>query len=117
LFWRALRRTHDIEAAMKTFLPLLFAAALGAVLLAAPAAQAFTFEDAVGGSGAVNALAPGVKPYVDPADKLEPGKDAARFDGNGTPTYQQGGFSLQFGHQPSFNERYNPDYLYDPLRR
>ena len=101
---------------MKT-LPLLFAAALGAVLLAAPAAQAFTFENQASGDGAVNALASGVKPYVDPTDKLEPSQDATRFDGNGTSAYQQGGFSLQFGHQPSFNERYNPDYLYDPLRR
>jgi hypothetical protein len=101
---------------MKT-LPLLFAAALGTGLLAAPAVQAFTFENQAGGDRAVNALAPGVRPYVDPTDKLEPSQDASRFDGNGTTTYQQGGLSLQFGHQPSFNERYNPDYLYDPLRR
>jgi len=102
---------------MKTFPPLLFAAALGAVLLAAPAAQAFTFENQASGDGAVNALASGVKPYVDPTDKLEPSQNAARFDGNGTSTYQQGGLSLQFGHPRSFDERYNPDYLYDPLRR
>jgi hypothetical protein len=117
LFWRALRRTHNIEAAMKTFPPLLFAAALGAVLLAAPAAQAFTFENQASGDGAVNALASGVKPYVDPTDKLEPSQNASRFDGNGTSTYPQGGLSLQFGHQRSFDERYNPDYLYDPLKR
>jgi hypothetical protein len=94
---------------MKTLPPLLFAAALGAVLLAAPAAQAFTFENQASGDGAVNALASGDKPYADPADKLAPSQDASRFDGNGT--------TLQFGRQPSFNEKYNPNYLYDPLRR
>jgi hypothetical protein len=117
LFWRALRLTHKIEAAMKTLPPLLFAAAFGALLLAAPAAQAFTLENQSSGDGAGNALASGVKPYVDPADKLDPGKDAARFDGNGTSKYEFGGTTLQFGRRPSFNEKYNPDYLYDPLRR
>jgi ABC-type transport system substrate-binding protein len=102
---------------MKTLPPLLFAAALATVLLAAPAAQAFTFENQASGDSAVNALAPGVEPYVDPTDKLEPSNDASRFDGNGTSAYQQGGLSLQFGHPRSFNERYNPNYLYDPLRR
>jgi hypothetical protein len=102
---------------MKIVTPLLLAAALGAVLLAAPAAQAFTFENQASGDGAVNALAPGVQPYVDPADKLAPSQDASRFDGNGTSSYQFGGTTLQFGHQPSFNEKYNPNYLYDPLRR
>ena len=102
---------------MKKSLPLLFAAALGLVLLTAPAAQAFTIENQASGDGAVNALASGVKPYVDPTDKPEPSKDASRFDGNGTSTYQHGSFSLQFGRQRSFNEKYNPDYLYDPLRR
>jgi hypothetical protein len=102
---------------MKTLPPLLFAVALGAVLLAAPAAQAFTFENQASGDSAVNALAPGVSRYVDPTDKLEPSQGAARFDGNGTSKYEFGGATLQFGRQPSFNEKYNPDYLYDPLRR
>jgi len=102
---------------MKIVTPLLVAAAFGAVLLAAPAAQAFTFENQASGDGAVNALAPGVQPYVDPADKLAPSQDASRFDGNGTSSYQFGGATLQFGRQPSFNEKYNPNYLYDPLRR
>jgi len=100
---------------MKKTLPLLFAAAFA--LLAAPDARAFTFENQASGDGAVNALAPGLKPYVDPTDKLESSKDAARFDGNGTSKYEFGGTTLQFGRQPSFNEKYNPDYLYDPLRR
>jgi ABC-type transport system substrate-binding protein len=117
LFWPVLRQTDKLEAAMKTFPPLLFAAALGMALLAAPAAQAFTFENQASGDSAVNALAPGVKPYVDPTDKLEPAQGASRFDGNGATTYQQKGLTLQFGQPRSFNERYNPDYLYDPLRR
>lgn len=102
---------------MKTLPPLLFAAALGLALLTAPAAQAFTFENQASGDGAVNALASGVKPYADPTDKLAPSQDASRFDGNGTSKYEFGGTTLQFGRQPSFDERYNPDYLYDPLRR
>jgi hypothetical protein len=102
---------------MKIVPPLLFAAAFGAVLLAAPAAQAFTFENRANGDSAVNALAPGGMPYVDPTDKLEPTKDGAGFNGNGTSKYESGGMTLQFGRQPTFNEKYNPDYLYDPLRR
>ena len=102
---------------MKTLLPMLFAAALATVQLAAPAAQAFTFENQASGDGAANALAPGVKPYLDPTDKLEPSQDASHFDGNGTSKYEFGATTLQFGHQRSFNERFNPDYLYDPLRR
>jgi hypothetical protein len=106
-----------VEGAMKIFPPLLFSVAFATVLLAAPAAQAFTFEDAGGGGGAANTLAPGVTPYLDPSDKLAPSQDASRFDGSGTSKYEFGGTTLQFGHQRSFNERFNPDYLYDPLRR
>jgi hypothetical protein len=102
---------------MKTLPPLLFAAALATVLLAAPAAQAFTFEGQASGDSAASAIAPGVTPYLDPTDKLEPSKDAAGLDGNGTSKFEFGGTTLQFGHQRSFNQRYNPDYLYDPLRR
>lgn len=102
---------------MKTLPPLLFAAALAVTLLAAPAARAFTFENQASGDSAVNALAPGVSPYLDPTDKLAPSKDAAGFDGNGTSKYQFGGTTLEFGHRRSFNERFNPDSLYDPLKR
>jgi hypothetical protein len=101
---------------MKT-LPLVFAVAIGAAsLLTASAANAFTFENKASDDSAVNALAPGVTPYGDPADKLEPSKDSSRFD-SGTSTYRQGGLSLQFGRQPSFNDKYDPSNLYDPLRR
>jgi hypothetical protein len=102
---------------MKTLTPLLFAAALGVALFTAPGAQAFTFENQASGDGAVNALASGAKPYVDPTDKLGPGKNAAGFNGNGTTVYQQGGLSLQFGRQRSFDEKYNPDDLFNPLKR
>jgi hypothetical protein len=105
-----------------TFLPphrlvLLSAAALATVLLAAPAAQAFTFEGQASGDSAASALAPGVTPYLDPTDKLEPSQDASRFDGGGTSKYEFGGTTLQFGHQRTFNQRFNPDSLYDPLKR
>jgi hypothetical protein len=95
---------------------LLFAAALATAMLAAPAAQAFTFESqAPGDSG-------GAKNYTDPMDAISPqGQgDSSRFDGNGATTYRQGGFSVQFNHAGdgrSFDQRYNPDYLFDPLRR
>ncbi len=102
---------------MKRLLPLLFAAALATVLLAAPNAQAFTFQGQASGDSAASALAPGVTPYLDPTDKLEPSKDAAGFDGKGASSYQEGGVTLQFGRQRSFNQRFNPNSLYDPLKR
>jgi hypothetical protein len=104
----------DFGAAMKT-LPLFFAAVGAASLLAVSAAGAFTFENKASDDSAVNALAPGVKPYGDPADRLEPSKDSAGFD-SGT-SYRQGGTSLQFGRERSFNEKYNSNDLFDPLRR
>lgn len=90
-----------------------FAAALGATLLAATTAGAFTFQNKDSDDSAVNALAPGVKPYGDPADALEPKKN---FD-DSTTTYRQGGTTLKFGREPTFNEKYNSNDLFDPLRR
>jgi hypothetical protein len=102
---------------MKTLSQLLFAAALATALLAAPAAQAFTFEGQASGGGAASALAPGVSPYLDPTDKLAPSKDAVGLDSNGTSKFEFGGTTLHFGQQRSFNQRFNPDSLYDPLKR
>jgi hypothetical protein len=90
-----------------------FAAAMGAILLSATAAGAFTFENKDSEGDTANALAPGVQPYGDPADRLEPKKN---FDDT-TSTYKQGGMTLKFGREPTFNEKYDPSYLYDPLRR
>ena len=80
----------------QTTFALLSAAALAATLLAAPAAQAFTYErNASGDSGT------GLN-YTDPDENLAPKADgSSRFDGNGPSTYQQGGFSMQFNHKMS----------------
>jgi hypothetical protein len=101
---------------MKTLPSLLFAA-LFAMILSAPAAQAFTFEKNASGDSLVNGLAAGANPYGDPDEKLAPGRDASGFDNNGTTVYRQGDMSLQFGRPRSFNEEFNPNKLYDPLRR
>ena len=94
-------------------LALISAAALGFALLAVPAAQAFTFESTTGDSASAEALAPGAKPYADPTDRL----NTRTFDDNGKTVVQQGGVTMQFGHERSFNEKYNPSNLFDPLRR
>lgn len=96
---------------------LLFAAALAAGLLAAPAAQAFTYQSgAVGDDGTpLN--------YTDPMDNLAPKTqgDASRFDGGGQGTvYQQGGLTLQmhqFNGGGGFDQRYNANNLLDPFAR
>lgn len=102
-------------------LALLPAAALGLALLVAPAAQAFTFEQATGNGTAAAPLAPGVKPYLDPLDNSGASADAdgetKSFIKDGVTTIQQGNATLQFGRERSFNEKYNPDSLFDPLRR
>ena len=79
------------------------AAGCAAVLLAASAAQAFTFEN------------------QGPA-----GDAAARFDqdrkftgsGNNAGTYKQGNTTIQFGGRPgSVNQQYNSDRMFDPAAR
>jgi hypothetical protein len=94
---------------------MLFAAALAAALLAAPAAHAFTFErNASGDSGAsLN--------YTDPITNLAPKQDdATRSDGNAN-VYQNGSFSMQMrqfnGSSGSFDQRYNGSNLLDPFAR
>jgi hypothetical protein len=95
----------------------LAAAALAIAVLAAPAAQAFTFEKAPADGTAAAPLAPGVKPYLDPTDKSAPADGEHRsFSSDGMTTVRQGGVTLQFGHQRSFDEKYNPDALFDPQR-
>jgi hypothetical protein len=89
--------------------PLTFAV----MMLTATAAQAFTFENKSSDDGAVNALAPGVKPYGDPADAIAPKKD---FD-SASSTAQQDGVTFQSGRERSFNERYNFNSYFDSNRR
>jgi hypothetical protein len=90
--------------------------ALAAALLAAPAAQAFTFERSAPGDHGAQLN------YTDPMLNLAPkSDDGAGFNGNSNGTiYQQGGVTLQMhqgGGYQSFDQRYNPDYLFDPFKR
>jgi hypothetical protein len=81
------------------------AAALGLALLAAPAAHAFTIDDQS------NTNSDGSARYADPD---------ARFSGSGTgqTTIQQGNATLRFGgQQGSFDQRYNPNRMFDPNAR
>jgi hypothetical protein len=81
------------------------AAAFGLALLAAPAAHAFTIEDQS------NTNSDGTARYADPD---------ARFSGsgNGQTTIQQGNTTLRFGgQQGTFDQRYNPNQMFDPNAR
>jgi len=87
---------------------LAFAVAFGLGVLAGPAAQAFTLESA----GATNS--DGSAKYVDPD------RQSSRFDsGGGQTTIKQGNTTFQFGpaQQPSFDQRYNANRMFDPLGR
>ena len=86
----------------------MIAAAGGLILLAAPAAQAFTFEQQGGvsnGDGTRSAIA-------------DPDARVSRFgSGNGQSTFKQGNTTIQFGGRPSFNQQYNADRMFDPGSR
>ena len=94
-------------------LQLLFAATLA--LASASAAQAFTFESTAPGDGG------GVtRNYTDPDSQIAPKAGSpSRFDGGGQNSTQQGGFSMQFGgaHGQSFDQRYNSNDYFDPMKR
>lgn len=87
----------------------LVAAALG--LIIAPAAHAFTLQDSDGSTTDPRQryLELDTRPVTDPA------RSQSRFDGEGTTTIQQGGVTLQFGRQRSFDEKYSTDHYFDPL--
>lgn len=90
----------------------LIAAACGLALLTAPLfvglAQAFTIEDQGGvskGDDARNAVA-------------DPDGRVSRFgSGNGQSMVKQGNTTFQFGAQPSFNQRYDNNRMFDPGSR
>ena len=87
-------------------------AACGLALLAAPLfvglAQACTFEDqgsVSNGDGSRSAIA-------------DPDGRVSRFgSGNGQSTFKQGNTTIQFGAQPSFNQRYDSNRIFDPASR
>lgn len=86
--------------------PVAFAAAFGLAVLAAPAAQAFTLDN----QAATNS--DGSAKYVDPDTRV------SRFgNAEGQTTIRQGNTTLQFGRPQSFDERYNPDSMFNPNGR
>jgi hypothetical protein len=81
------------------------AAAFGLALLAAPAAHAFTIDDQS------NTNSDGSARYTDPDSRFS-------GTGNGQNTIQQGNTTIRFGgQQGSFDQRYNPNRMFDPLGR
>jgi hypothetical protein len=102
------------EAAM-TFLTkpraLVFAAAFG-VVLAAPAAQAFTFEQ-----GATNS--DGTAKFTTPDSRFFNSGSTTNSSSSttGNPTYRSGNTSLQFGGSQSQSQRYNVENMFNPNGR
>ena len=81
------------------------AAAFGLALLAAPVAHAFTIDDQS------NTNSDGSARYVDPDSRFSNA-------GSGQNTIRQGNTTIQFGgQQGSFDQRYNPNRMFDPLGR
>ncbi len=81
------------------------AAAFAAVILAAPAAQAFTLDEQS------NTTAKGAARYSDPDARFD-GADSGRGQ-----VLQQGTATVRFSGPEggSFNQRYNPSRMFDPI--
>ncbi|HEX3708642.1 MAG TPA: hypothetical protein VHV56_02010 [Pseudolabrys sp.] len=84
---------------------LLFAAACGFALMAAPAAHAFTVENQ-DSSGASNMFLNGPGTSADPDDKLTSGF------GSGKSTFKSGDTTIRFGSQGSFDQRYDSNSMF-----
>jgi hypothetical protein len=81
------------------------AAAFGAAMLAAPVAHAFTIDNQA------NTNSDGSARYTDPDSRFS-------NSGSGGTTIRQGNTTIQFGgQQGSFDQRYNPNRMFDPLGR
>lgn len=92
----------------------LAAVLLGAGLLAAPAAQAFTLQD---GSDSASSTDQSFL-YPDRGSLAAGSEQPKGFtQKDGLTTYKDGNSTFQFGHRPSFNQRYNADHMFDPLGR
>lgn len=81
------------------------AGAIGIVVMATAAAQAFTFNDQANGS--TNST---VK-FADPADRT---KSRMTGDSDGKSTVRNGNTTLQFGGRESFDQRNNADRYFNP---
>ena len=80
-------------------------AAFGLAVLAAPAAHAFTMDTQS------NTNSDGSARYTDPDERFS-------GSGSGQTTIQQGNTTLRFGGpQGSFDQRYDPNRLFDPIGR
>lgn len=91
---------------------LAFAAALiGAGLMAASAAHAFTIENESAGGGQDQSFL-----YPDRGVAAGSGEAQQGFTSkDGLTTYKEGNATLQFGHWRSSNQNYNADQLFEPL--
>ena len=82
------------------------AAAFGLALLAAPVAHAFTIDNQN------NTNSDGSARYTDPDQRFS---NSATSDGK--TVIKQGNTTLQFGVQPSFNQKYDSNRMFDPNAR
>ncbi len=84
------------------------AGAIGILMLAGVAAQAFTFSDQPSGGSADSATK-----FTDPADRAK-----SRMNPNGNTgdrtTIQGGNTTFQFGGRESFEERYDTNRMFSP---
>ncbi|MBX6327787.1 MAG: hypothetical protein IRY89_04370 [Pseudolabrys sp.] len=73
-------------------------------------ARAFTFENSDGTAGSSQGFVD-----LDTKAVTDPGRSEAPFNQNGE--IRQGNFYLKFGDPRSFNQRYNPDRMFDAIER
>jgi hypothetical protein len=83
------------------------AAAFGASLLAAGAAQAFTFDNTT------NTNSDGAARYTDPDSRLTGGDNR----GDGPTTIRNGNSTLQFGAPRESSRNFNTDSMFQPNGR
>ncbi len=89
----------------------LVTALIGAGLLAASAAHAFTMQD---GNNSVSAADQSFL-YPDRGAAGGSGQSQGFKQEDGMTTLKEGNTTFQFGHRPSFDQQYNTDHLFDPL--
>lgn len=88
----------------------LAAALIGAAMLSAPVAHAFTLEDGSGKGQDQSFLYPDRGAAAD-ADQAQQGFTSK----DGVTTFKDGNATFSFGHRRSFDQEYNTDHLFDPL--
>ena len=81
-------------------------AALGLALMAASAAQAFTIENQTAAGGAS-------QNFSGTDSRFSTGTNNGNSSSPVRPGFSSGNSSLRFGGQPSFNQRYNSERMFD----